>query len=347
MIGVGVIGYGYWGPNLVRTFSKAQGSVVRHICDLSSERLERAKRRYPTAETTIDYREVLRNPSVDAVAVATLLSSHYSIALEALKAGKHVWLEKPLAATSDQACRLIEEANRRNRVLMVDHIYVYNNAVNIIRQLVQADDLGEVFYYDSVRVNLGMFHHDINVLWDLAVHDLSIMDHVLSQRPKAVSAHGISHYPGQPENTAYLTLFFDGNMIAHIHVNWLAPVKVRYTLLGGSRKMIVYDDLEPSEKVKVYDCGIMVKDDPESIHKALYNYRTGDMTAPRVEITEPLRVAVDHFLDCIVHSRQPITDGKAGLWLIQILEGATRSMNDKGRLIELNEEGGLHQTEDD
>ena len=335
MINIGVIGYGYWGPNLVRNFVEAPGSQVAAVCDLRPERLALVQSRYPAIETTTDYREVLTNEHIDAIAIATSVSTHFELAMQALQAGKHVLVEKPLTATSEQAIQLIEEANRQNRVLMVDHTFVYTGAVRKIQELVANNELGDIYYYDSVRVNLGLFQHDVNVIWDLAVHDLSIMDYVLPSRPCAVSATGISHVPGEPENVAYITLFFDGRLIAHIHVNWLAPVKVRSALVGGSQKMIVYDDLEPSEKVKVYDKGITINESPESVYKMLVGYRAGDMWAPQLDMTEALKTEALHFIRCIDKGERPITDGEAGLRVVRILEAATQSMAERGRLVEL------------
>ncbi len=336
MIGVGVVGYGYWGPNLVRNFNETPGSKVVEVSDLRSARLVQARTRYPSIEITTDHRTLMTNPAVDAVVIATPVSTHYDLAMQALRAGKHVLVEKPLAATSEQAMRLMEEADRRNRVLMVDHVFVFTSPVREIRELVMADHLGGIYYYDSVRVNLGLFQHDVNVIWDLAVHDLSIMNYVLPSMPSAVSATGISHIPGQPENIAYITLFFNDRLIAHIHVNWLAPVKIRRTLIGGERKMILYDDLEPSEKVKVYDRGIIVHKDVESIYQMLVSYRTGDMWAPQLDTTEGLRTAALHFIHCIEQDEKPITDGEAGLRVVRILEAATRSMMERGQLVELD-----------
>jgi len=336
MIRVGVIGYGYWGPNLVRNFAEAPGSQVVAVSDLRPDRLTPARSRYPAIEVTTDYRDLLADTRIDAIAIATPVSTHLELALQALQAGKHVLVEKPLTTTSEQAIRLIEEANRRNRVLMVDHTFVYTGAVRKIRELVASNGLGDIYYYDSVRVNLGLFQHDVNVIWDLAVHDLSIMDYLLPSRPCAVSATGISHVAGEPENIAYLTLFFDGCLIAHVHVNWLAPVKVRRTLIGGSRKMIVYDDLEPSEKVKVYDKGITVNNDADSVYQMLIGYRTGDMWAPQLDMTEALQTEVLHFIHCVEEGARPITDGAAGLRVVRILEAATQSMTERGRLVELD-----------
>jgi predicted dehydrogenase len=336
MIRIGVVGYGYWGPNLVRNFEEAPGAQVGAVCDLRPERLARVRARYPTVETTTDYQEILANPRIDAIAIATPVSSHFNLGIQALQTGRHVLVEKPLTATSEQAFQLIEEADRRSRVLMVDHTFIYTDAVRKMQELVASDELGDIYYYDSVRINLGLFQHDVNVIWDLAVHDLSIMDYVLPSKPCAVSATGISHVPEQPENVAYLTLFFDDSLIAHIHVNWLAPVKVRRTLIGGSHKMIVYDDLEPSEKVKIYDKGITVNNNGEGVYKMLIGYRTGDMWAPHLDMTEALRTEALHFIRCIEEGERPLTDGEAGLRVVRILEAAAQSIAEQGRLVELD-----------
>jgi predicted dehydrogenase len=246
-----------------------------------------------------------------------------------------VLVEKPLAARSDQARELVDEAAARNLVLLVDHTFVYTDAVRKIRELISSGQLGEIYYYDAVRVNLGLFQHDVSVIWDLAIHDLSIIDHVLPSKPVAVSATGISHVPGQPENVAYITLFFASAQIAHVHVNWLTPVKVRHTLIGGSEKMILYDDLEPSEKLKVYDKGIDVTPEPEDVYKMLVSYRLGDMWAPQISNTEALQTEALHFIDCIENNKQPETDGPAGLRMVSLIEAAETSLRDRGRLIEL------------
>lgn len=335
MIRVGVIGYGYWGPNLVRNFMEAQGSTVVAVCDLRPERLAMVQSRYPSIRTLTNWQDLLNDPEIDALAIATPVSSHFELAMAALGANKHVLVEKPLASTSEQALQLIDEAARRRRVLMVDHTFVYTGAVRKIRELIANNALGEIYYYDAVRVNLGLFQHDVNVIWDLAIHDLSIMDHVLPSRALAVSATGISNIPGQPENVAYITLFFAGPQIAHVHVNWLTPVKVRHTLIGGSEKMILYDDLEPSEKVKIYDRGVTLSQSPEAVYEMLVSYRSGDMWAPRLEATEALLTETLHFIDCIENGTQPETDGQAGLRLIQIVEAAERSLRERGKLIEV------------
>jgi predicted dehydrogenase len=335
MINVGVIGYGYWGPNLVRNFVETPGANVLAVADLSPNRLAQVEARYPTVRTTTRYQDLLENPKIDAIAVATPVSSHFQLALEALRAGKHVLVEKPLVTSANEAMRLIDEADSRGRTLMVDHTFVYTGAVRKIRDLVHSGEIGDLYYYDSVRVNLGLFQHDVSVMWDLAVHDLSVMDYVLPARPRAISATGVSHVPGQPENVAYLTLFFDNNLIAHLHVNWLAPVKVRQTLIGGSQKMIVYDDLEPSEKIKVYDRGITVNNSPESVYNLLVGYRTGDMWAPQLDTTEALRREALEFVRCVETGERPTTDGEAALRVVRMLEAAARSMHERGQPVEL------------
>jgi len=337
LIRIGVVGYGYWGPNLVRNFFESEGAQVTCVSDLRDDRLAHVSSRYPTIRTTRNFCELIDDPAIDAVAIATPASTHYELALRALQEGKHVLVEKPLASGTDQAQHLIEVAQKRNCVLMVDHTFVYNGAVRKIRELVSSGGLGEIYYYDSVRVNLGLFQHDVNVLWDLAVHDLSIMDYVLPFRPCAVSATGLSHVPGGTENIAYLTLFFEGSQIAHIHANWLAPVKLRRTLIGASRKMIVYDDLDQGEKVKVYDKGITLSNhqNPEKLYQALVGYRTGDMHAPQIDGTEALRREVDHFLHCVEQGAEPETGGAAGLRVVEILQAASQSIAQRGRPVEL------------
>jgi predicted dehydrogenase len=335
MTGIGVVGYGYWGPNLVRNFAEVPDCQVVGVSDLRPERLALVRKRYPAVEAMASSSDLISHPRVDAVAIATPVSTHFELGMQALRAGKHVLIEKPLAASSEQAIQLIEEATRRKLVLMVDHTFVYTSAVRKIQELVASNSLGQIYYYDSVRVNLGLFQHDVNVIWDLAVHDLSIMDYILPARPCAVSATGISHVTGKPENLAYLTLFFDGNLIAHIHANWLAPVKVRRTLIGGARRMIVYDDLEPSEKIKVYDKGITLSGSTESTYQMMIGYRTGDMWAPNLEMTETLRVEAGHFIRCIEDKEPVITDGETGLRVVEILEAATSSLAERGRPVEL------------
>jgi len=337
MTKVGVVGYGYWGPNLVRNFAETKGAEMTAVCDASGDRLAAAKARYPGIEAFTDYDKMIAEAGLDAVVVATPVSSHFALGMKALEGGKHLLMEKPIAASSGEAVQLMEEAERRGLVLLVDHTFVYTGAIRKMQELVSGGEIGDVYYYDSVRINLGLFQHDVNVLWDLAVHDLSIMDAVLPASPCAVSATGMSHFTGQPENVSYLTLFFEGPLIAHIHVNWLAPAKVRRTLVGGSRKMIVYDDLDPSEKVKVYDKGVTMNEstESESIYKMLIGYRTGDMWAPQIDMTEALRAETRHFIDCIEGKDKPITDGKTGLRVVKILEAAEESIRQRGKPVDV------------
>jgi predicted dehydrogenase len=336
---VGVIGYGYWGPNLVRNFAEQPGSEVAGVADMRKDRLAPVERRYPGVYTTTDHRDLLNDPSIDAIVISTPISTHFDLALAALQAGKHVLVEKAMTATSEQALRLIDEAEKRGRVLMVDHTFVYTGAVQKIKELVDAGRLGRLYYWDSVRVNLGLFQHDVNVLWDLAVHDLSIMDSILGQRPSAVAATGISNVPGRPINTGYLTCFFQDNLLAHFHVNWLAPVKIRRTLIGGDAQMIVYDDLEPSEKVKIYDRGITVDGPSEAVYELMVGYRVGDMWAPQVSLTEALRVEAQHFADCVRTGQRPLTDGWAGHRVVRVLEAASSSLEQGGHPVEIKWSG--------
>lgn len=336
MIRLGVIGYGYWGPNLVRNFNQVSGAQVVAVSDLNPERLALVANRHPTIATSSDAQAIFDDPSIDAVVIATPVATHFDLGMRALRARKHILIEKPLATSSEEGLGLIREARRQDRVLMVDHTFIYTGAVCKIHDLVKNGELGQIYYYDSVRVNLGLFQHDVNVLWDLAVHDLSILDYVIPSRPVAVAATGMSHISGEPENIAYLTLFFNDSLIAHIHVNWLAPVKVRRTLIGGSRKMILYDELEPSEKVKVYDKGIQLNKTPETVYRMLIGYRTGDMWAPQLDMTEALATESEHFVHCIKEKTRPVTDGESGLRVVRILEAASNSLLQRGKPIELD-----------
>lgn len=338
MINVGVIGYGYWGPNLVRNFASSDKTQVVAVSDLNTERLALMKKNYPYVRATSDYHDILSATDIDAVAIPTPVNTHYEIALAALKAGKHVLVEKPMATTAVQCRHLIEEAAKRNLTLMVDHTFVYTGAVRKIKEIIDSGELGDIYYYDSTRINLGLFQQDIDVIWDLGVHDLSIMDFWLNDTPSVVSATGSGHVPGQPENLAYLSLFFENSLIAHVNVNWLAPVKLRRTLLGGSQKMIVFDDLEPSEKVKIYDKGISVSNSQEDIYKLLVSYRSGDMCAPRLDRTEALALEVNHFAECIDKGLPPLTNGEVGLRVVKILEAASSSMKQQGSPVKIEQE---------
>ncbi len=335
MIGIGVVGYGYWGPNLVRNFFQVDGAEVVAVVDQRAERRTAVEKLYPTVRTHADFSDLLDAEDIDAVVIATPVSTHFDLAMAALRAGKHVLVEKPMTSTVAEGEQLVAEADQRGLTLMVDHTFIYTSAVRKIRELIGDGQLGELYYYDSVRVNLGLFQHDVSVLWDLAVHDLSIMDFLLRQVPTSVAATGIAHVDRQPVNMAYLTCFFEGNTIAHFHVNWLAPVKVRQTLICGSDRMVVFDDLEASEKIKVYDKGITLSDPAELGFEPLVGYRTGDMWAPRLDTVEALRVEADHFVECIRTSSAPESDGRAGLRVVRILEAATESLAQHGAPVAL------------
>lgn len=335
MIKVAVIGYGYWGPNLARNFNEADGAKLVAISDPKENRLKLAEKRYPSLNVTTNHKEIIKDSNIDAVAIATPLSMHYQIAKEALGAGKHVLVEKPLSSTSEEAQELIELSESSRKVLMVDHTFIYTGAVRKIKEIVEAGELGKVLYFDSMRVNMGLFQPDVNVIWDLAPHDISIMDYILGKKPEALLAAGSAHFRPGFENIAYLTMYYPDNLIAHVNVSWLAPVKVRLTLVGGSRKMIVYDDNEPSEKIKVYDSGVEIIEDKETLYKISVQYRTGDMYAPRLDTTEALKVEAQHFIECIKENRKPVTDGKAGLRTVRILEAAQESIRNDSKLVKL------------
>jgi predicted dehydrogenase len=335
MIGIAVIGYGYWGPNLARCIAETSGCRLAAIVDPSAAALERARSRFGSTPLLSDWREALVRSDVNAVAVATPVRTHFEISLAALESGRHVLVEKPMTETSAQARRLIEAADRRGLTLLVDHTFIYSGAVQKMRDLIAADELGEVFYYDSTRVNLGLFQSDVNVLWDLAVHDLSIVQHVLDSPSTMISANATRHIAGAPESMGQVTLYLANGAVAHLNVNWLAPVKVRRVLVGGSRKMIVWDDLEPSEKIKVYDRGVNIAGGPEELYDLLVSYRIGDMWAPRISTAEPLLAEIQHFSDCIATGAKPITDGRLGLQVVEMLEAASRSIALRGHPIAL------------
>lgn len=335
MIGIGIVGFGYWGPNLARCYAEAEGCRLVAIADASADARRRAERRYSTATIYDTWEAMVADPNVDAVIVATPVHAHYEIALAALVAGKHVLVEKPMTQTTHQAETLIEAAAKRHLTLMVDHTFVYTGAVQKLRDLVTGGDLGQIYYYDSTRINLGLFQSDVNVIWDLAVHDLSILEFILGEAPTMVSANGTSHVAGSPENMAHVNLYFASGAIAHLSVNWLAPVKVRQTLVGGSKKMVIYDDMEASEKIKVYDRGINVSVSPEEIQRIRVGYRIGDMWAPQLSTREALLTEAEHFAACINSGKPAMTDGQAGLRVVETLEAASESMRRRGYPVEL------------
>jgi len=337
MIGIGLVGFGYWGPNLARNFHSLPQSQLAAICEMNPERAALASQNYPTATVTTDYAAMLDMDEIDAVVIATPVSTHFELTRAALLAGKDVLVEKPFTRTPAEARELIELAEVRARIIAVDHTFLYTGAVQTIKRLVEAGEIGEIVYIDSVRVNLGLFQSDVNVIYDLAPHDLSITQHLLERDPIAVQAVGASLAGNDIENIAYLHLEYEDNLIAHFHVNWLSPVKVRHFLIGGTSKMIVYDDMEPSEKVKVYDKGIVIKEgDVESLYKVYVDYRTGDMVAPKLPFGEALRVEAEHFVDCVETRCRPISDGHMGLSVVRVLEAAQHSIKHHGDRVELS-----------
>lgn len=333
MLKIGVIGYGYWGPNVVRNFHRGPDSRVSMICDQNSRMLERVNCDYPEIKATSDSAELTRSPDVDAVAVVTPVWTHYELGKQALLNGKHLFVEKPFTCNVEQADELIEIAADRNLLIMVDHTFLYTGAVKKIRQFIDDGTLGKLYYYDSTRVNLGLFQHDINVLWDLAPHDLSIMDYLIDERAEAISATGQKHLNGH-EDVAYMTVYFPNKVIAHINVNWLSPVKVRTTLIGGENKMLVWNDLEADEKIRLYDKGVKIQNSAK-VYDLLVSYRTGDMWAPQVERAEALEVEARHFVDCICNNKRPVNDGKAGRRVVQMLQAANQSVQHRGEAVAL------------
>jgi len=327
MLKVAVVGFGYWGPNLARNFNNHPETQLKWIVDSSKDRLKKASLLYPSVNLSTNFTDILRDKETEIVAIATPVSTHFDIAKLALEAGKHVWVEKPLTASVREAEELIKIAERKNRILLVDHTFVYTGAVRKIKELIDRGEMGELIYYDSTRVNLGLFQSDVNVIWDLAVHDISIIDFLFNgiQVEKAVAA-GIKYGNHLKEAMASIFLYLKGKKSAHINVSWISPVKIRLTLIGGTKKMIVYNDTEPSEKVKVYDKGIEIIQSPEDLYKIWIQYRTGDMWAPKLDTEEALAVEVNHFIDCIKNGKKPITDGLAGLRVVKVLEMIERSL---------------------
>jgi predicted dehydrogenase len=333
MLRIGVIGYGYWGPNIVRNLRGLEGCEVAGVCDLNAAALKRATQAHPGVPVTTDPTEMLTSTEIDAIAVVTPVSTHFELAKIALNNGKHVFIEKPFTSTTRQAEELIGLGERKKLTIMVDHTFLFTGAVRKIRELLDDGVLGDLYYYDSTRVNLGLFQHDVSVIWDLAPHDLAIMDFLLRAKPEAVVATGEAHLNGLVD-VAYLTVYFPGNTIAHISVNWLSPVKIRTTLLGGEKKMLVWNDLEADEKIKVYDKGVQMQNG-HGLYELLVSYRAGDMWAPRVEQTEALKVELNYFTDCITKNQTPVNDGVAGYRVVRLLEAADQSLSERGKAIQL------------
>jgi predicted dehydrogenase len=336
MIQVGVIGYGYWGPNIVRNFQATEGFHVHSVCDTNPEALQRATRIHPSVNFTRDVSDITQSTSIDVVAVVTPTWTHYELAKAALENGKHVFVEKPFTWSSTEAEELIEIAAQKNLKIMVDHTFLFTGAVRKIRELIDEHFLGDLYYYDSLRVNLGLFQHDVNVIWDLAPHDLSIMDHLIEEEPEAIVATGETHLNGH-EDMAFITVYFTRNVIAHINVNWLSPVKVRTTLIGGEKRMLVWNDLDAEQKIKVYDKGVSVTSQ-ENLRQLLVSYRSGDMWAPHVKETEALKTELTYFHECLSNNTTPFNDGLAGLRIVRMLEAAELSVKARGRAIYLQPE---------
>jgi predicted dehydrogenase len=334
VINIAVVGYGYWGPNIVRNFQEHDEACVVLCCDISPSRLALVKSRYPKVEVTENFNNVLSDTGVDGVAIVTPVATHYEFARRALEHGKHVLVEKPLAASVSEAESLVNIALSRNLRLMVNHTFIYTGAVRKMKEIVDTGDLGGLYYFDSVRINLGLIQKDVNVLWDLAPHDISILGHLVGEEPASVCATGSCHFGNGIESIAYLTVYFNSGLIAHFHNNWLAPVKIRSIIVGGSKKMILYDDMEASEKVKVYDKGIDVNG-TEKLHETLISYRLGDMWAPKLDNTEALKLVADEFIEAVHSGRKPITDGISGLNVVKILEASEMSIKHKGREVKL------------
>jgi predicted dehydrogenase len=329
----GVIGYGYWGPNIVRNLMGLDGSTVQAIAEINPAAQARARKAYPGVNVTSSTIEVISSPQIDAVAIVSPVWTHYELTKAALENGKHVFVEKPFTSTSAQGEELVNLAQQKNLKIMVDHTFLFTGAVKRIAQLIEEGALGNLYYYDSTRVNLGLFQHDINVLWDLAPHDLSIMDYLIKASPEAVVATGQGHLNGH-EDVAYMTLYFPENVIAHINVNWLSPVKVRTTLIGGEKRMIVWNDLDADEKVKVYDKGVKITS-REGVYDLLVSYRSGDMWAPQLEQVEALRHEMNYFVECVSSDKEPFNNGCAGLRVVHMLEAASESMSRKGAFVRL------------
>ena len=332
---VGVIGYGYWGPNIVRNLLEIDEIEVAWCADLNKGRLALAQKRYPKLHVTGDPTQVTSDPAVDAIVIATPVATHFPLAKKALENGKHVLVEKPMTHTVAEGEKLIELADKRGLVLMVDHTFIYTGAVRKLKEIVEVGELGDLYYFDSVRINLGMFQHDSDVLWDLAPHDLSILTHVIKQKPKWVSATGSAHTGDGFVDVAYMTVHFENGFIAHFHVNWLSPVKIRQILIGGSRRMLVYDDMEATEKLRIYDRGIRIATQ-EGVYKTLVDYRTGDMWAPKVDVREALAVECEHFFECVRFKKRPQSDGEAGLLVVKLLEAASQSLAGEGKRIPMS-----------
>ncbi len=337
MLNIAIIGCGYWGPNLIRNFLACSKTNLLWACDLDKKKLSKTLKPYPQVGETDQIEDILNDKRVDAVAIATPVNTHYSITKTCLEAGKHALVENPLAVTVAQGKELVDLAEKKNLRLMCDHTFCYTGAVRKIKDIIASGKLGEILYFDSIRINLGLFQHDVNVIWDLAVHDISILDFLIEEKPDMVSAHGVSHAGNNIENIAYVTLTYKSPFIAHFHVNWLSPVKIRKTLIGGSQKMLEWNDLAPDLKVRIYDKGIDLQSiEGDAKRKALISYRSGDILSPHIDNTEALALVINEFADSIMEKRAPLTDGHAALQILRVLEAAERSIKADGANVRID-----------
>jgi predicted dehydrogenase len=334
MVNCAIIGYGYWGPNLVRNFSSSVNSRVHTVMDLRPERLALVSRTYPGVQVTSDIDSLWTNKEIDAVIIATPVFTHFELAKKALQAGKHVLLEKPMTDTVAHAEELIALSKEVGKVLMVDHTFLYTSSVQKMKDLITSGEIGKVKYFDSTRINLGLIQQDVNVLWDLAPHDISILDYLIDEKPVSVQATGISHIHNGIENIAYLTVNYANDFMAHFHCSWSSPVKIRMMLLGGDKKMVVFNDMEPTEKIRIYDTAHTVNSDEEK-RRILVDYRVGDVYIPKLEIKEALGGMAKDFIDSILNGTKPIANYESGLNTIKILEAAQISIKEKGREVML------------
>ncbi|MFA7361197.1 MAG: Gfo/Idh/MocA family oxidoreductase [Candidatus Kapaibacterium sp.] len=330
---VGVIGTGYWGPNIIRNFLSNKNIIKVYSNDLDIKRLQNIKNRFPEIEIIKDGNELIKNNDIDIIAISTPVDSHFLLAKSALEEGKHIWVEKPFMANSKEAEEIIEISEKKNLKVFVDHTFIYTGSVMKMKEIIDSGDLGNIYYFDSVRINLGLFQSDVNVIWDLAPHDLSIMKYVLPQKIVAVAANGIANYY-QQENIAHISVYFENNCFAHFHINWTSPVKIRKMIAGGDKKMLVFDDMENIEKIKIYDSGVNMNN-KQNIYDALVQYRIGDMYSPKVNQTEALSLGVSEFINSILENRIPLTNAYDGLEVVKILEAANKSIKNKGKLIAL------------
>lgn len=334
VIRFGVVGFGYWGPNIVRNLMQTRDAHLSAVCDVDANALKRMAHFYPNIPIYRDYRDLVRSRAIDAIAVATPLSTHFAIAKDILENGKHLFIEKPFVTNRKEAEILINLARRKGLQIMVDHTFLFTGAVRKIKEVLDRKTLGKLYYYDSTRINLGNIQPDANVIWDLAVHDFTILDRIIKNKPRALSAHGAAHFVKDQETLANITVYGDHNFIANINVNWLSPVKVRTVMIAGEKQMLVWDDLKNDEKIKIYDRGVRVIS-KEGLYRLMIGYRSGKMWSPKIEQDEALTVELNYFIDCLRTGRTPVNDGLAGLRIVQMLEATTRSLKNNGKLQKL------------